>query len=131
MVAGCAPVRRPSSLAWRSSSTGLLMADTAVVVVGAGPAGLRAAEALVRGGVRPVLIDEAERPGGQIYRQPLPGAARSPQALYGFEAKKAIAVHAILTRLDDAIDYRPCTLVWNVSGQRLDTLGPTGPGALA
>jgi NADPH-dependent 2,4-dienoyl-CoA reductase/sulfur reductase-like enzyme len=102
----------------------------AVVVIGAGPAGLRAAETLVRGGVRPILIDEAERPGGQVYRQPPAGAARSPEALYGFEAKKAVALHAILARLGDAIDYRPRTLVWNVSAQRLDTLGPKGPDAL-
>src|SRR6266536_4055936 len=99
------------------------VADEKVVVIGAGPAGLRAAEALVRGGVRPILIDEAERPGGQIYCQPPPGAARSPSALYGFEAKKAVAVHAILARLGEAIDYRPRMLVWNVSGRRLDTLG--------
>jgi NADPH-dependent 2,4-dienoyl-CoA reductase/sulfur reductase-like enzyme len=97
-----------------------------VIVIGAGPAGLRAAEALVRGGVRPILIDEAEQPGGQIYRQPPRGAARPPEALYGFEAKKAVAVHAILARLGDAVDYRPRTLVWNVSGQRIDTLGPAG-----
>ncbi|MEN3381401.1 MAG: hypothetical protein V7608_1445 [Hyphomicrobiales bacterium] len=106
------------------------MADRTVVVIGAGPAGLRAAEALVRGGVRPILIDEAERPGGQIYRQPPPGATRPPSALYGLEAKKAIAVHAILARLGEAIDYRPRTLAWNVSAQRLDTLGPKGPDAL-
>lgn len=97
-----------------------------MIVIGAGPAGLRAAEALVRGGVRPILIDEAEQPGGQIYRQPPRGAARPPEALYGFEAKKAVAVHAILARLGDAVDYRPRTLVWNVSGQRIDTLGPAG-----
>jgi NADPH-dependent 2,4-dienoyl-CoA reductase/sulfur reductase-like enzyme len=102
----------------------------AVVVIGAGPAGVRAAEALVRGGLRPILIDEAERPGGQIYRQPPPGAARAPEALYGFEARKAVAVHAILARLGDAIDYRPRTLVWNVSGRRLDTLGPSGSGVV-
>jgi NADPH-dependent 2,4-dienoyl-CoA reductase/sulfur reductase-like enzyme len=105
------------------------MADP-VVVIGAGPAGLRAVEALVRGGVRPVLIDEAERPGGQIYRQPPAGAARPAEALYGFEAKKAIALHAILSRLGDAVDYRPGTLVWNVFGKHLDTLGPGGHGGL-
>ncbi len=101
-----------------------------VVIIGAGPAGLRAAEALVRGGVRPILIDEAERPGGQIYRQPPTGATRSPKALYGFEAKKAVAVHTILGQFGDAIDYRPRTLVWNVFGQHLDTLGPNGQGGL-
>jgi NADPH-dependent 2,4-dienoyl-CoA reductase/sulfur reductase-like enzyme len=105
------------------------MADP-VVVIGAGPAGLRAVEALVRGGLRPVLIDEAERPGGQIYRQPPVGAARSAEALYGFEARKAIALHALLSRLGDAVDYRPETLVWNVFGKHLDTLGPGGYGSL-
>jgi NADPH-dependent 2,4-dienoyl-CoA reductase/sulfur reductase-like enzyme len=40
------------------------------VVVGAGPAGMRAAEQLVLAGVRPVVLDEAARFGGQIYRQP-------------------------------------------------------------
>ena len=107
------------------------MVNGPVVVIGAGPAGLRAAEALVRGGVRPILIDEAERPGGQIYRQPPPGAERSPASLYGLEAKKAVALHAVPGRLGDAIDYRPRTLAWSVSGQRLDTLGPKGPDALA
>jgi NADPH-dependent 2,4-dienoyl-CoA reductase/sulfur reductase-like enzyme len=106
------------------------MADPTAVVIGAGPAGLRAAEALARGGMRPILIDEAERPGGQIYRQPPAGATRPPDALYGFEARKAIAVHAIMPRLRDAIDYRPRTLVWNVFGQRLDTLGPSGQDSL-
>jgi NADPH-dependent 2,4-dienoyl-CoA reductase/sulfur reductase-like enzyme len=102
------------------------MADPVVAVVGAGPAGLRVAETLTRGGVRPILIDEAPRPGGQIYRQPPSGAARSPKTLYGFEARKAVKIHAIPARLGDAIDYRPDTLVWNIFGQRLYTIGPSG-----
>ena len=105
---------------------GVLVVDPVVVVVGAGPAGVRAAEALTRGGVRPILFDEAERPGGQVYRQPPAGAARSPKALYGFEAGKAVKVQAIPARLGDAIDYRPQTLVWNLFGQSLFTLGPSG-----
>jgi NADPH-dependent 2,4-dienoyl-CoA reductase/sulfur reductase-like enzyme len=106
------------------------MADPAVVVIGAGPAGLRAAETLARGGMRPILLDEAEQPGGQIYRQPPRGAVRSPEALYGFEASKAVAVHAILACLGDAVDYRPRTLVWNVFEQRLDTLESGRHGAV-
>ncbi|MGN6657560.1 MAG: NAD(P)-binding protein, partial [Achromobacter mucicolens] len=43
------------------------------VIVGAGPAGIRAAQTLAAQGLRPVILDEGLRPGGQIYRQPPPG----------------------------------------------------------
>ena len=69
------------------------MAEPAIVVVGAGPAGIRATVALARAGVRVTLIDEGDRPGGQIYRQPLPGAERPKKDLYGFEWRKADAIH--------------------------------------
>ena len=39
---------------------------SAVVIVGAGPAGIRAAETLGAAGVRPVVIDEGHKAGGQI-----------------------------------------------------------------
>jgi NADPH-dependent 2,4-dienoyl-CoA reductase/sulfur reductase-like enzyme len=52
-----------------------------VVIVGAGPAGIRATETLVRHGLRPVLVDEAPRSGGQIYRQPPAHFQRSKQTL--------------------------------------------------
>lgn len=64
-----------------------------VVVVGAGPAGIRAAETLVAGGLKPLVIDEAERAGGQIYRRPPHGFTRSPGTLYGSEAAKAVSLH--------------------------------------
>jgi NADPH-dependent 2,4-dienoyl-CoA reductase/sulfur reductase-like enzyme len=89
------------------------------VIVGAGPAGLRAAQALVAGGLRPVLIDESPKPGGQIYRQTPDGMSRSHKALYGFERDKARAVHAILGTLAGHVDYRPETMAWNVEGQTL------------
>lgn len=40
-----------------------------LVVVGAGPAGLRAAIEAVRAGLSVVVLDENPRPGGQIFRQ--------------------------------------------------------------
>ncbi|GGH16495.1 FAD/NAD(P)-binding oxidoreductase [Alsobacter metallidurans] len=98
------------------------MSDPVIAIVGAGPAGLRAAETLALAGLRPVLFDEAERPGGQIYRQPPPGAERPGAAIYGLEAGKAQAVHAILPTLGERIDHRAGTLVWNVFEGRLDTL---------
>jgi NADPH-dependent 2,4-dienoyl-CoA reductase/sulfur reductase-like enzyme len=95
-----------------------------VVIVGAGPAGIRAAQTLVAAGIRPVVIDENARPGGQIYRQPPAdaGFVRGKPVLYGFEAKKADAIHETMAKLLPKIDYRPDTLVWSCEPNRLDTL---------
>ncbi|HWK83050.1 MAG TPA: FAD/NAD(P)-binding oxidoreductase [Caldimonas sp.] len=102
------------------------LAEPIVAIVGAGPAGVRAADALARAGLRPIVFDEAERPGGQIYRQPPAAAGRVSSGIYGFEAKKAQAIHGVLRDGQDRIDYRPRTLVWNVFGRRLDLLTPDG-----
>ncbi len=100
------------------------------VIVGAGPAGIRAAQALVAHGLKPVLLDEAARGGGQIYRRPPKTFARSSRTLYGFEAGRADAVHAALDGLAGRIDYRPDSLVWNAQGGQLDVLhGPTHSSA--
>lgn len=93
-----------------------------IVIIGGGPAGIRAAEVLAGAGIRPILLDEASRPGGQIYRQPPPGAERDPAKLYGTEAGKALAIHAALGLLGDKIDHRPNTLVWNCFKQQLNVL---------
>jgi NADPH-dependent 2,4-dienoyl-CoA reductase/sulfur reductase-like enzyme len=95
-----------------------------IVIVGAGPAGVRAAETLVAAGVRPIVIDENARWGGQIYRQPPAngGFERSKKTLYGFEARKADALHTTMAALLPHIDYRPDTLAWACEAGRLDTL---------
>lgn len=96
------------------------------VIVGAGPAGIRAAQTLAAHGVRPVLIDEAARGGGQIYRRPPAHFERPPATLYGTEAPRATAVHSALDGLQNHIDYQPDSLVWNAQGGQLDVLhGPT------
>ena len=64
-----------------------------VVIVGAGPAGIRAAAALAHHGLRPIVVDEGAKAGGQIYRQPPEGAERPPREIYGFEAAKATRLH--------------------------------------
>ncbi|MGU7774379.1 FAD-dependent oxidoreductase [Burkholderia sp. MR1-5-21] len=94
------------------------------VIVGAGPAGVRAAEALVDAGLHPVVIDENARWGGQIYRQPPAEGAfeRSKSVLYGFETGKAHAVHQTMAALLPHIDYRPNTLAWACGNGRVDTL---------
>ena len=59
----------------------LVAADTPrIIVVGAGPAGVRAAETLLAAGIAPTLIDEGARDGGQIYRRQPEGFARRAMA---------------------------------------------------
>jgi NADPH-dependent 2,4-dienoyl-CoA reductase/sulfur reductase-like enzyme len=95
-----------------------------IVIVGAGPAGVRAAETLVAAGLTPTVIDENARWGGQIYRQPpdVAGFVRPRQSLYGFEARKADALHMTMAALLRHVDYRPDTLAWSCERGRLDTL---------
>jgi len=90
-----------------------------VVIVGAGPAGTRCAEALVAAGIRPILLDENRRDGGQIYRRQPEGFSRDYATLYGSEAEKARALHQSFDRLRGQIDYRPDTLVWSLTPGQL------------
>ncbi|MGZ5892390.1 MAG: FAD/NAD(P)-binding oxidoreductase, partial [Caldimonas sp.] len=73
---------------------------------------MRAAERLVAAGARPVVIDEAERFGGQIYRQPPEAMQRERRDLYGFEAGRAAAGLDRFDSIRAQLDYRPNTLVW-------------------
>jgi NADPH-dependent 2,4-dienoyl-CoA reductase/sulfur reductase-like enzyme len=95
-----------------------------VVIVGAGPAGIRAAERLVDHGLTPILLDEAPRIGGRIYQQPpqAPGFRRDAKALYGAEADKAEKLAADFARIQAQIDYRPGTIVFDISDDRLIAL---------
>lgn len=97
-----------------------------IIVIGGGPAGIRACEILVSHGLQPTLIDESPRPGGQIYRQPPQGRERPARALYGFEARKARRLHETAQTLLPHIDYHPETLVWNAAPGMLDLHGPQG-----
>ncbi|HEX7867437.1 MAG TPA: FAD-dependent oxidoreductase [Variovorax sp.] len=93
------------------------------VIVGAGPAGVRAAQALVAHGLRPVVIDEAPRAGGQIYRRPPASLVqRTARTLYGFESKRADAVHAAFDALRGSIEHHPDSLAWNAQDNVLDVM---------
>jgi NADPH-dependent 2,4-dienoyl-CoA reductase/sulfur reductase-like enzyme len=96
-----------------------------VVVVGAGPAGVRAAQALVEAGLRPVVIDEGRKDGGQIYRRQPDGFSRSYDTLYGTEAARAAALHRDFQAMRASIDYRPDTLVWNIGAKAVHVVSGT------
>jgi len=95
------------------------MATARVTIVGAGPAGIRCAETLLAAGIRPTLVDEGRRAGGQIYRRQPEGFKRDYTQLYGSEAGKARALHERFDQLRAQLDYRPDTLVWNLADQQL------------
>lgn len=103
---------------------------SAVVIVGAGPAGIRAAQTLAAHGLRPCLVDEALQGGGQVYRRAPGNFQRPANQLYGFEARKAQAVHQTLDAMSAQIDYRPDTLVWNAEDSHLHTLSQQRVGTV-
>jgi NADPH-dependent 2,4-dienoyl-CoA reductase/sulfur reductase-like enzyme len=95
------------------------MGQPRVIIVGAGPAGVRCAQTLVAAGVRPVLVDESRRDGGQIYRRQPESFSRPYAKLYGTEADRAEDLHRGFEQLRPSLDYLPDTLAWNVSGGKL------------
>jgi NADPH-dependent 2,4-dienoyl-CoA reductase/sulfur reductase-like enzyme len=101
------------------------MAASRIIIVGAGPAGIRAAQTLTAAGCRPVVIDEASASGGQIYRRQPAGFLRSDSTLYGTEAARAASVHAAFDSLGGTVDYRPQTLAWNIQDRVLHTVTGT------
>ncbi|WP_211466443.1 FAD/NAD(P)-dependent oxidoreductase [Collimonas silvisoli] len=107
------------------------MAQPRVVIVGAGPAGVRCAEQFVKAGLRPTVIDEGRRDGGQIYRRQPENFKRPYSALYGTEAGRAESLHRSFDALRTAIDYLPETLAWNISEGRIHLLGGGRASSLA
>lgn len=98
------------------------MAEEPVIIVGAGPAGVRAAETLAAHGIRPVVIDEADRCGGQIYRRQPAHFTRDYATLYGSEAHKAHNLHQSFEKLIGSIEYRSNTLVWGLLNNKIHLL---------
>lgn len=79
-----------------------------IAIVGAGPAGLAASIAAIDSGCSVILIDEAQMPGGQIYRQAQPPLAVKPIGTPQELARKN-ALLADFERVRPRVDYRPLT----------------------
>jgi NADPH-dependent 2,4-dienoyl-CoA reductase/sulfur reductase-like enzyme len=95
---------------------------TKVAIVGAGPAGIAAANVLASHGIAATVIDEARQPGGQIYRHGRAGLVLDIDNLLGVEAANYRNFHAMFDRLRGHIDYRPLTLAWGVDESTLYTV---------
>ncbi len=85
-----------------------------VVVIGAGPAGIAAAEVLSRAAVEVALVDEARQPGGQYHRAPAPGLRLDMRRLLGEAHAAHVAFHARAAAVCGQVAYRPGTLAWGV-----------------
>lgn len=91
------------------------MTELPVLVVGGGPAGVAAAVTLAEAGLRVLLIEQRDRLGGAIHRQPAPGA---PQIWRG-PARHRRNWAELASRLDRAagqIELRTSTVFLGVDG---------------
>ncbi|HEY3468528.1 MAG TPA: FAD/NAD(P)-binding oxidoreductase, partial [Amycolatopsis sp.] len=85
-----------------------------VVIIGAGPAGLAAAEHALRASAEVTVLDQADAPGGQYHRT-LPAAYGSSQDRAAAERQQIL----------DRCTWWPESTVWAVEGRRVHVLrGP-------
>ena len=89
-----------------------------IAVIGAGPAGMAAAEEASAHGLRAVVLDEQPEPGGQIYRNISTNSVNAPRLndILGpdYQRGATLARQFVMAGEDDRIDYRPDALVWQV-----------------
>lgn len=91
-----------------------MTAHPRILIVGAGPAGIGAADEFARAGIRPILFDEGRQAGGQGYRVSDPALDLNLE----YAAKPDyLRLHQGFAALKDRVDYRPETLVWSVDGE--------------
>ncbi len=97
-----------------SENSGTVHCD--VAIIGAGPAGLAAASALIESGASVCIFDEQPRPGGQITRQP-PRNFRVKNWLKGSLYR---SLKQNLSRMEDhpAIDWKLSVTVSGITGSQ-------------
>jgi NADPH-dependent 2,4-dienoyl-CoA reductase/sulfur reductase-like enzyme len=101
-----------------------------IAVIGAGPAGMAAAEEASAYGLRVVLLDEQAEPGGQIYRNiSSNGANESPlNDILGpdYWRGSTLARQFVMACEYGRIDYRADAAVWQVDPDRTVHLSRSG-----
>ena len=90
------------------------MADRDVVIVGAGPAGMAAAIPLCAAGLKPTIIDENPKSGGQIYRQPPKAFRPHASATISGIAERGIELRRAFHRCDGQMELLTNSTVWGI-----------------
>lgn len=102
------------------------------VIIGAGPAGLACAKVLLDAGVRPIILDESTRPGGQGTRRLTPAmAAQSDRFMGRAYARQTVQREAEEDALLARCDWRPNHLVWGIFDRRIEILAGDRAESLA
>lgn len=93
------------------------MQETDIAIVGTGPAGLAAAVEAARAGARTTLIDENQKPGGQLFKQihKFFGAKEHYAGVRGYE----IGERLLKETEERGVDVRLNTVVFGLYGQEV------------
>ena len=86
-----------------------------LLIVGAGPAGLAAADTALSHGHAVMLLDEQPGPGGQIYRN-IAGSDEQRKGILGPDYAHGEGLLGVLGR--DGFEYCPGATVWEVTPER-------------
>jgi len=89
-----------------------------LMILGSGPAGLAAAIEAVRAGASVTLLDENEKPGGQIYRQLAAGYQVTDPGTLGRDYLRGQKLLAEFDSIRLKIDYLDQALVWGIFPDR-------------
>jgi len=85
-----------------------------LAIIGGGPGGVVAAIEAAKAGVRVTLIDENQRPGGQIYRQFEKGFKITDPEVLGEDYEKGLDLLRQFSSLNDKIEYLNNATVWGI-----------------
>ena len=102
------------------------MRESEFAIIGGGPGGLAAAIEAAKAGVDVTLLDENERPGGQIYRQFETGFKVTNPDVMGPDFQEGQALLRQFNSMQDKIRYLNNAMVWGIFNDRTLALARNG-----
>lgn len=102
------------------------MRESDLAIIGGGPGGIAAAIQAARAGVNVTLMDENERPGGQVFRQFETGFKLADPATLGPDFQEGQELLHQFNGMQDKIRYLNNTLVWGIFDDRTLALARNG-----